>query len=94
MRCFKDYKNDRTCDLCSAVNYITFSECYLDYIEKKNYMANLLQIKKNCPHLRKNCFEDREYYDGCARTSSYHRPPSCNPKLECQNYKNDKSADK
>lgn len=45
MKCFLDFMNDRTCDLCREVKYEMYSECRLLWrLRREN------SIKKRCLH--------------------------------------------
>lgn len=90
MKCFGDYKDDRTCELCNIINMKEHNECLQKYKEERELNQKLYDIKTNCPY-RESCYDEYEEYDGCVKDGYHGRSTKfCNPTLECDNYRNNK----
>lgn len=79
MRCFLNFMNDRTCDLCKKTQPQLYEACYNHMLEKKN-----LCKKANKCKFREETYEGHTLIYICTRDDSRTRyAPLCNPEAEC-----------
>ena len=79
MRCFLNFVNDRTCDLCKIINRQAYDVCYDNMLEKKD-----LNRKANKCKFREETYEGHTLVYVCTRDeSSLRRAPVCKPEAGC-----------
>jgi hypothetical protein len=83
MRCFGEFKNDRTCDLCMLADNKSYIPCKEKYDKEKKLCEKLWNIKINCPN-RVSGYDDYEKYYRC--TLKLGRHDECDCTLDCKKY--------
>ena len=81
MRCFGEFKNDRTCDLCGVVNSDTRMKCEKTKKEAEYKTNRIWNISSNCLHRRPTYDRYESYYECLLKGNG----EECHPTLECEN---------
>ena len=84
MRCFGEYKGDRLCDLCGAVNGVNMEACRDLHEKTLAACRRRMEIAIGCPY-RKQEWCDREPFWACTRPGNVTGKfaPDCSPTEEC-----------
>jgi hypothetical protein len=85
MRCYEQFKNDRTCDMCEVVNNDIFTKCKSKYENKILLNQKLLKIESECPY-KTECWDEYSPFTGCNKHGhGYGRfADYCKVTLECE----------
>lgn len=92
MRCFGEFKNDRTCDLCGLANAEMKASCETKRNEAKNRFLKLQSIKNKCKFA--SCkWDGDQHFEACTKNGETNPRYMlcCNVTLECEEIINEKN---
>lgn len=87
MRCFNNFQDDRTCDICESTQVDKFLKCKENTKNRIATTEKLYEIKSNCPH-KTDCYDEYTPFDGCNKNGKGlgRFAEECNVTLECEKY--------
>jgi hypothetical protein len=88
MRCFGEFKDDRTCDMCSQLDKGTYRDCISTKKSKDAIKKKKEWLREHCPNVEKKYTRaDEGYgtYQGCNLKERSRRSydDNCEPTEEC-----------
>ncbi|MCK9482351.1 MAG: hypothetical protein M0R38_11470 [Bacteroidia bacterium] len=87
MRCFKNYQDDRICDLCKISNFSMWEECKNDHKIRAEKFNRLMEIKEKCPYRKYIMIDYDDYYVCCPNGRKPSKSSkSCRVSFDCEKY--------